>query len=150
MLAKSGLILAAAFGIVLLTAGAADAQVVAFNGSGYQPAQGGQTVTIAPYGIFSTPMYPNGGGGKYRVAIDYGQFSFGNFAPYALNTQGIPNKDYTAAQDAGRGGNFNWAMPRKNASGIDQNSYIRAQLQQSTDGGMTWTNVGSPSYLRCF
>jgi hypothetical protein len=135
-------------GTLLLTAGAADAQIVAFNGSGYQAAQGGRSASIAPYGTFSTPMYPNGDGGKFRVAIDYGLLSFGNFAVYAPNTPGIPNLDYTAVKDVGRGGNFDWVMPRKDCN-VGPDDYIRARLQRSTDGGTTWADVAT-SYLKCF
>ena len=136
--------------VILGTAGAADAQVVSFTGSGYQAGQGGRSATIAPYGTFSTQPYPNGGAPMFQVWVSYGIFDNGVFKPYAQNSPGIPNATNSTAQNVNRGGGpFDWSIPIMNCN-VLHTDIIRAQLQQSTDGGKTWTNTGSPSYINCW
>lgn len=146
MIARFGLICAATVAMIGGVTGSASAQVVSFTGSGYAannpPAQ---PSTIAPYGTFSVPMNM---AGQYRVAVDYGILDFGVFKPYALGTVGIPALSYSAAQNVNAvGGTFNWSVAAQNASGVNADTQIRAQLQRSVNNGVNWASVGNPSLL---
>ena len=86
----------------------------------------------------------------FRVWVDYGIFDNGNFVPYAANSPGIPNATGSTPQNVNLGGGpFNWSINIMNCN-VTHNDIIRAQLQQSTNGGTTWTNTGTPSYINSF
>jgi hypothetical protein len=149
MLAKSGLILAAAFGIVLLTGGAADAQVVTVRANYIAPS-GQYPARTWPSGTFSTPIYPDGSGGRWRVKVNYGTIVNGQFQPFTVGVNS--STYYSGGVDVQHGVTSQaWGVPGPQhwPNGLGQHTYVRAQLQRSTDGGTTWTDQGTPSYDQC-
>lgn len=140
MLTKFGLTVMAAVGMLLLTGGSAAAQVVTIQSSGYIAGGGGRPATTQPTGRFSTPTYPNGDGGKWRVRVTYGTIVNGTFSPFTVGN--TPGEAFSAVEDVGRGmTNKVWGIsgPQNWPDGVGEQVVARAQLQRSTDGGTTWS-----------
>ncbi len=150
MLTKFELTLAASFGMLLLTAESADAQIVTVRAN-YTAPTGQYNAKTQPSGTFSTPGYADGSGGKWRVKVNYGLMRDGAFEAF---TAGDTPKGpyYSTVEDVGRGvtaktwgmgGQHDWPTPP------GEFTFVRAILQRSTDGGTTWSNEGQPAYDAC-
>jgi hypothetical protein len=143
MCANLRLTFALVVGILALTCGTANAQIVSFSSMGYTPGQPPRSDTIAPSGTYSPPDYPNKDGGHFRVRIDYGIITGGAYIAYQPNTPGIPNPENGGTKQLPMGGGTHgWAIPIKNCS-FPAHSQCLAQLQRSTDGGTTWATVAT-------
>ena len=130
-------------GILGLSCGNADAQIVSFSSMGYVQGQPPRSDTIAPSGTYSVPNYPNKDGGHFRVRVSYGVLTGGNFVEYQPNTPGIPNPEYGGTKQLPMGGGtHDWAIPAKNCD-FPAHTQCRAELQRSTDGGTSWAPVAT-------
>jgi hypothetical protein len=121
MFAKSGLTIAAAFGIVLLTAGAADAQIITVN-AGFAA---GPPPTSTPFGSFTAPGAESGA--QWQIVIDFGTMSNGVFTAM----QNSPTDSAPVVVPAnGQTQNYTWSRAIQLTNPWPANHFIRARLQK--------------------
>ena len=148
MSARFGLICLVAVVTLSATVGKADAQQVSFSSMNYTPAvvNPPKSATVAPAGTFNPPNYPNGDGGQFRVTVDYGVFTGGNFIAFPKNTPGIPNATSSAGVPVAKGGGLHqWSIPVSDCA-FPPGAQCRARLERSTDGGTTWTTEATSNH----
>ncbi len=114
-------LLSAAFAGMLLTAGAADAQIIIVN-AGYTA---GPPPTSTPTGSFTAPAAESEA--SWQIVIDYGTMANGVFTPM----QNSPTDSAPVIVPAnGQAQSYTWRNPIQLTNPWPANLYIRARLQK--------------------